>query len=103
MAITFFSSALDSKKTLTPFEWDKLKTKARDLNPVNGVQVVNFITNLDQHHKMLLLLGGLQLLFDNITKNPIKRFVAAAVGKIYNIHTEKLHELGGSVVNQLTS
>ena len=28
---------------------------------------------------MLLLLGGLQLPFDNITTNSIKRFVAAAV------------------------
>ena len=35
---------------------DKLKTKARHLNPIDGEQIVNFITNLDQHHKMLLLL-----------------------------------------------
>ena len=75
--------------------WDKLKTKARNLNPTDGDQIVNFITNLDQHHKMLLLLGGLQLPFDNITTNSIKRFVAAAVGKIYKIRMEKLHELHG--------
>ena len=55
---------------------------------------MNFITNLDQHHKMLLLLGGLQLPFDSITTNSIKRFVAAAVGKINKIRMEKLHELG---------
>ena len=55
---------------------------------------MNFITNLDQHHKMLLLLGGLQLPFDSITTNSIKRFVAAAVGKISKIRMEKLHELG---------
>ena len=28
--------------------WDKLKTKARHLNPVDGDQIVDFITNLDQ-------------------------------------------------------
>ena len=54
---------------------------------------MNFITTLDQHHKMLLPIGGLQLPFDNITTNSIKRFAAAAVGKLYKIHTEKLLEL----------
>ena len=56
------------------FLWDKLKTKPRHLNPVHGDQIVDFITNLDQHYEMLLLLGGLQLPF--------------------KIRTEKLHELG---------
>ena len=37
--------------------WDKLKTKARHLNPVDGDQIVDFITNLDQHNKMLLFYG----------------------------------------------
>ena len=79
--------------------WEKLKTKARHLNPVDGDQIVDFITNLDQHSKMFLLLGGLQLQFDDLTANSIKRFLAAAFGKIYKIRTEKLHELGGSIVN----
>ena len=70
--------------------WEKLKTKTRHLNPVDGDQIVDFITNLDQHNKMFLLLGGLQLQFDNLIANSIKRFLAAAVGKI---RTEKLHEL----------
>ena len=48
---------------------------------------------------MFLVLGGLQLLFDDLTANSTKRFVAAAVGKIYNIRTEKLHELGAPMVN----
>ena len=73
---------------------DKLKTKARHLNPVNGDKVVDFITNLDQHNKMLLLLGGRQIPLDDLTANSIKRFVAAPPGKIYKIRTEKLHELG---------
>ena len=55
---------------------------------------MDFITNLDQHNKMLLLLGGLQLQFDDLTANSIKRFLAAAAGKLHKIHTEKLHELG---------
>ena len=76
------------------FLWDKLKTKAKHLNPIDEDQVVNFITNVNQHNKMLLLLGGLQSPFDNLTANSIKRFVAAAVGKIYKISTEKLYELG---------
>ena len=67
--------------------WNKLKTTARHLNSVDGNQIVDFITNLDQHNKMLLLLGGLQLPFDDLTANSIKRFVGAAVGKIYKIRT----------------
>ena len=63
---------------------------------------MDFITNLDQHNKMFLLLGGLQLQFDDLTANSIKRFLAEAVGKIYKIRTEKLHVLGGSIVNCLT-
>ena len=70
--------------------WDKLKTKARHLNPIDGDQIVNFITNLDQHRNIFLLFGGLQLPFDNITTNSIKRFVAAAVGKIYKIRMENV-------------
>ena len=71
-----------------------LKTKSRHLNPVDRDQIVDFITNLDQHNKMLHLLGGLQLPFDDLTATSIKRFVTAAVGKIYKIRTETLHGLG---------
>ena len=39
--------------------WEKSKTKARHLYSVDEDQIVDFITNLDQHNKMLLLLGGL--------------------------------------------
>ena len=74
--------------------WDKLITKARDLNPVDGDQIVNFITNLGEHHKKCFFFWGLQLSLDNITMNSIKRFIVTAVGKIYNIFTEKLHLLG---------
>ena len=86
-------SVLGSKENLDSL-WVKLKTKARHLNPIDGDQIVNFITKLDQHNKMLLLLGGFQLLFDNVTVNSIKRSVAASVEKIYKICTKKLHKLG---------
>ena len=36
------------------------------------------VTNLDQDNKMLLLLGGLQLPFNDLTANSIKTFLAAA-------------------------
>ena len=54
LLITSFLSVLGSKKTLRSL-WDKLRTKARHLNPVGGDQIVDFITNLDQYNKMLLL------------------------------------------------
>ena len=43
--------------------WDKLKSKARHLNSIDGDQIVNFITNLDQHSKIPRRFGCLQLPF----------------------------------------
>ena len=77
----------------------QVENQARHLNPIDGDQIVNFMTNLDQHHKIFLLSGGLQLPFDNIIANSIERFVAAAVGKIYKVRTEKVTRAGGSIVN----
>ena len=97
LLITSFSSVLGSKKTLNPFgtSWKpKLEPE-----PCWWGQIVDFINNLDQHKKVLPFLGGLQLPFDDLTANSIKRFVAAAVGKIYKIRTEKLHELGAPWLN----
>ena len=62
---------------------DKFKTKARQMNPIDGDQIVIFITNLNQHNTMLFLLGVLQLPLDDLTANSLKRFVVAAVGKIH--------------------
>ena len=53
----------------------------------------DFITNLDPHKKVLLLLGGLSLPFDDASVVLIKRFVASAVGKIHKLRTTKLREL----------
>ena len=62
-------------------------------NQADGVNICQFIDNLDRHHKVLLLLGGLCLPFDNVTNTLIKRFIAAAIGKIYKLRRERLHEL----------
>ena len=62
-------------------------------NQADGVNICQFIDNLDRHHKVLLLLGGLCLPFDNVTNTLIKSFIAAAVGKIHKLRREKLREL----------
>ena len=71
---------------------NKLRAKVRDLNPTDGDTTVNFITNPDQHRKIFLLLGS--SVTNNIMICSFKRFVAVAIGKIYEIHTEKMQELG---------
>ena len=62
-------------------------------NQADGVNLCRFIDNLDRHHSVLLLLGGLCLPFDNVTNTLIKRFIAAAVGKIHKLRRERLCEL----------
>ena len=44
--------------------WHKLKIKVHKSNPVDGSLISNFVDNLHQHSKMLLLLGGRPLPFD---------------------------------------
>ena len=53
----------------------------------------DFLANLEQHQKALLLIGCLPLPFDSSTIKTITRFAASGVGKIYKLHTEKLREL----------
>ena len=62
--------------------WSNLNFKVSNCD---GVDICQFIDNLDQHHKVLLLLGSLHLSFKNVTNTIIKRLItqAAAVGKIY--------------------
>ena len=62
-------------------------------NQADGVNICQFIDNLDRGHKVFLLLGDLCLLFDNVTNTLIKRFIAAAIGKIYKLCRERLLEL----------
>ena len=64
--------------------WLNIKIIITETNPLNGTQIYNFISNLDQDTKVLLLLGGLPLPFDNTTAILIKRFMSLAVGKSIN-------------------
>ena len=70
-----------------------MKTKIISFNQTDGITMSDFITNLDSHKKVLLLLGGLSLPFDEASVLLIKRFVASTVGKIHKLRTEKLREL----------
>ena len=82
----FFKENVDSV-------WLNIKARITEKNPFDGIQICNFISNLDEDSKVLLLLGGLPLPFDNATAILIKRFISSAVGKIFKLHTNKLHEL----------
>ena len=73
--------------------WCKLLLKASNLHAADGIQISQFITNLDRFHKTLLLFGCLHLPFDNTTVTLINKFIASAVAKIYKIRTENLREL----------
>ena len=67
--------------------WLSMKARITEKNPLGGTQICNFISNLDGDSKVLLLLGGLPLPFDNATAILIKRFISSAVGKIFKLHT----------------
>ena len=58
--------------------WNKLKLKIAQSNQTDGVYICNFITNLDRHSKVLLLLGGLALPFDSETNIKMNRFISSA-------------------------
>ena len=73
--------------------WSSLSTKVIRSNPTDGNHISDFLVNLEQHQKALLLIGCLPLPFDSATIMMITRFVASAVGKIYKLCTEKLREL----------
>ena len=73
--------------------WSNLKTKIINFNQTDGITISDFITNLDPHKKVLLLLGGLSLPFEDASVVLIERFVAPAIGKIHKLRTAKLREL----------
>ena len=72
--------------------WRNLKFKITVSNQADGVNIRRFTDNLDRHHEVVLLLGGLCLQSDNATNTSIKRFIAAAVGKIRKLRRERLRE-----------
>ena len=47
--------------------WRNLQLKVTSSNPTDGVQIANFIKNLNRQNKVMLLEGGLSLPFDNQT------------------------------------
>ena len=73
--------------------WLNLKQKVISVNPIDGLQIFNFISHLDCQQKTLLLLGGLSLPFDQTTVTMINRFICLAVSKIYHIRENRLCEL----------
>ena len=73
--------------------WKNWKLIITVSNQADGVNICQFIDNLDRHYRVLLLLGGICYPFDNVTNTLIKRFIAAAVGKIHKLRPEKLREL----------
>ena len=84
----FFKENIDS--TLL-----NIKARISETNPLDGAQICNLISSQDRDSKVLLLLGGLSILFDNATEILIKRFMSSAVRKIHNI-TQSMWA-GGSV------
>ena len=73
--------------------WSSLTTKVLHSNPTDGSHTSDFLVNLGQHQKALLLIRYLPLHFDSATIMMITRFLASAVGTIYRLLTEKLSEL----------
>ena len=78
--------------------WRNLKLKVTVSSQADGVNICQFIDNLDRPHKVFLLLGSLCLPFDNVTNALIKRFIAAAVGKTHKLRRER--ESGGTMTNK---
>ena len=73
--------------------WRDLQLKITRSNPTDGIQIANFIKNLNRRNKVMLLVGGLSLPFDSQTTTLVEKFVSSAVSKIYKLRIEKLREL----------
>ena len=88
----------EAEKTLYHFLYDctgflehfdlfcsSLTTKVIRSNPTDDSHVSDFLLNLDQHQKALLLIGCLPLPFDSAAILMITHFVASAVSKIHKL------------------
>ena len=73
--------------------WCNLQLKVTRSSPIDSIQIANFIKNLNRQNKVMLLVGGLSLPFDNQTTTPVKKFVSSAIGKIYKLRIKKLREM----------
>ena len=83
------SSGLPQFKENFDSVWRNLQLKIIRSNQTGGIQIVNFIMNLNILNMVKLLASGLSLPFDNKPTILIERFVSAAVGKICKLHTKK--------------
>ena len=72
--------------------WSNLSQKVIACNPSDGTQISHFFSSLDREQKILLLLGGHHLPFDQVTVNVVKRFISSAIGKIHRLRKEMLLE-----------
>ena len=75
--------------------WRNLKIKITVSSQADGVNICQFIDNLDRHHKVLLLLGGLCLPFENVTTGWPQTWKTWKTGKIREF--EKLSESQGKL------
>ena len=57
--------------------WLNLRQKIASASPIDGPQIFDFIHHLNQRHKVLLLLGGLQLPFDRESVTLITWFICS--------------------------
>ena len=76
--------------------WSNLNQKVIACKPSDGMQISHFFNSLDREQKIMLLLGGLHLPFDQATVNVVKRFISSATGKIHRLRKEMLRELEAS-------
>ena len=71
----------------------RLPTAEEIISQMSGAKIFDFIHHLNQRHKVLLLLGGLQLPFDRESVTLITRFICSAVNKVFHLRKEKLREM----------
>ena len=70
----FFLDCLQFKENFDSL-WDNLQQKVTRSNLTDGIQIANFIKNLNRQNKVMLLLSGLSLAFDNQTTTLVKKLV----------------------------
>ena len=88
--------------------WSSLTTKVKHSNPTDGSHMSDFLVNLEQHQKALLLTGCLPFLFDSATIMTITRFVAQRLVKftdcaLKNCASWRLHRLPNNLAKLTAS
>ena len=78
--------------------WSKLFSFIETKATFEADVIINFLRNLDNHNKVLLLTGGLKLPFQRSTSVSIARFIMMSVHKLARIR-ERLVARGISTPN----